>query len=134
MPFEWKEAKEEKLLDELQAFSLAKSSFTISLQNFSCFAPRVIYINVTPSQQLTELQSELFRHCKIHLNLFNAQYQDLPFHPHITLAFRDLKKDQFAKAWEEFKEKKYSASFLVNKITLLKHNGNLWAVFRDFHF
>lgn len=134
MPFELKQAKEAKLIDELQAFSLGKSSFTLSLHNFSCFAPRVIYINVASSQQLTDFQHDLHRHCKVHLNLFHAQYQDLPFRPHITLAFRDLKKDQFNSAWEEFKEKKFSASFLVDKITLLKHNGNHWAVFRDFHF
>jgi 2'-5' RNA ligase len=133
MPFEWSEAKEAKLIGELQAFSSIQNSFAISLQNFSCFAPRVIYINVTTSQPLNDMQTDLHRHFKIHLNLFNAQYQNLPFHPHITLAFRDLKKDQFTNAWEEFKGKKFSASFVVDTITLLKHNGH-WQVFQEFHF
>ncbi len=134
MPFEWKETKEEKLIHALREFSTGRQAFSISLHNFSCFEPRVIYLDVKPSESLTELQTELHRFCKIRLNLFNARYRDLPFHPHLTLAFRDLKKEEFAKAWIEFSEKKYSANFLADKITLLKHNGNHWMPFREFHF
>lgn len=134
MPFEWKVAKEEKLVNALQEFSIARKEFTISLSNFSCFEPKVIFLDVRPSDLLVSLQTELHRFCKIKLNLFNAQYRDLPFHPHLTLAFRDLKKEAFANAWAEFREKKYSADFLVNKIILLKHTGNHWTSFREFHF
>lgn len=134
MPFEWKEKKEDKLIAGLRDFSLGKNRFTISFNNFFCFAPKVIYIDIAPCQSLTFLQQELFRFCKINLNLFNAQYRDLPFHPHLTLAFRDLKKDLFTKAWQEFKEKKFSGEFQVNRIFLLKHNGTHWQLFHDFQF
>jgi 2'-5' RNA ligase len=134
MPFQWKEKKEEKLVEVLAAFSSGKNPFTISFNNFSCFAPKVIYIDIASSESLTTLQRELYRFCKTELNLFNAQYRDLPFHPHITLAFRDLKKDQFSNAWAEFQEKKFSGNFPINKITLLKHDGKAWQLFRDFHF
>jgi 2'-5' RNA ligase len=134
MPFEWKEKKEEKLLDALEGFSKGKKSFSVSLQNFSCFAPRVIYIDVTPSPELNQLQTDLHRFCKIELNLFNAQYRDLPFHPHLTVAFRDLRKEQFTAAWQEFQHKSFSGEFEVNKITLLKHSGIHWQPFKDFYF
>jgi 2'-5' RNA ligase len=134
MPFEWKESKEEKLLDALRGFAAGKNKFTVSLQNFSCFEPRVIYIDVKHSDSLRDLQYDLHRFCKINLNLFNAQYRDLPFHPHLTLAFRDLKKEAFAQAWMEFREKKYSADFLTDSITLLKHTGIQWSPFHEFHF
>jgi 2'-5' RNA ligase len=134
MPFEWKVKKEEKLLDALEEFSKGKKSFSVSLQNFSCFAPRVIYINLTPSLELNQLQADLHRFCKIELNLFNAQYRDLPFSPHLTVAFRDLRKEQFALAWQEFQHKSFSGEFEVNKITLLKHSGSYWQPFKDFHF
>jgi len=134
MPFQWKEKKEEKLLDALGTFSSGKNPFIISFNNFSCFAPKVIYIDITSSESLTSLQKELYRFCKTELNLFNAQYRDLPFHPHVTLAFRDLKKDQFIRAWAEFQEKKFSGDFPIDKITLLKHDGKLWQPFHDFHF
>jgi 2'-5' RNA ligase len=134
MPFQWKATKEEKLVNALKGFSSGKVSFPISFNNFSCFAPRVIYIDVTLSESLTTLQHDLHRFCKMELNLFNAQYRDMPFHPHLTLAFRDLKKEKFAKAWEEFQEKKFSGEFTVDKITLLKHDGQRWQRFHHFDF
>jgi 2'-5' RNA ligase len=134
MPFQWKESKEEKLVSALRRFSSGKGSLTVSFNNFSCFAPRVIYIDIKHSESLSTLQHELHRFCKTELNLFNAQYRDFPFHPHLTLAFRDLKKDGFAGAWEEFKEKEFSGNFAVDKITLMKHDGKHWKSFLDFHF
>jgi 2'-5' RNA ligase len=134
MPFQWKEAKEEKLIKALSKFSSGRKSFSVSFNDFSCFAPKVISIDIKPSELLHTLQHELHRLCKTELNLFNAQYRDLPFHPHLTLAFRDLKKDQFPIAWQEFKEKKFSGEFTIDKITLLKHDGKHWKVFHDFHF
>lgn len=126
MPFQWKEAKEEKLISALKKFAARKSQVAVQLKGFNCFAPRVIYVNVLESEPLRLLQSELHRFCKTELNLFNAQYRDMPFHPHITLAFRDLKKDTFDKAWGEFKERNFSEDFIANKITLLKHDGKVW--------
>jgi len=134
MPFQWKEAKEEKLVTALRAFSSGKNLFSIYFNDFSCFVPKVIYIDVKPSDPLTMLQHELHRFCKTELNLFNAQYRDLPFHPHLTLAFRDLKKNVFPEAWEEFKENKFSGEFPITKITLLKHDGKRWQPFHDFNF
>ncbi len=134
MPFQWKTTKEEKLVNALRDFASGKNSFHISFKDFSCFAPRVIYIDITASESLNALQHELYRFCKMELNLFNAQYRDLPFHPHVTLAFRDLKKDQFIRAWEEFREKKFMGEFSVDKITLLKHDGKHWQRFHDFDF
>jgi len=134
MPFQWKEVKEERLISTLGDFVTSKVSFRLSLENFSCFAPKVIYIDVLNSESLSALQRDLQKYCKTNLNLFNAQYRDLPFHPHLTIAFRDLKKDEFVTAWEEFEERKYSASFTVDKITLLKQIQNKWEIYRDFEF
>lgn len=134
MPFQWKEAKEEKLLSTLKKFAAGKPEMEIQLNGFDCFAPRVIYVNVLESEPLRLFQSELHRFCKTELNLFNAQYRTLPFHPHITLAFRDLKKDSFEKAWAEFKEKEFSGSFTFNQFTLLKHDGKIWNPYYDLDF
>ncbi len=134
MPFQWKEAKENKLIESLKNFSTGIKSFEIQLQDFNCFAPRVIFAQVIDSEPLRVLQQQLHRFVKVELNLFNAQYRDKPFHPHITLAFRDLKKDRFAQAWEEFGERKYETGFTVNSITLLKHDGKMWNSYANFDF
>lgn len=132
MPFQWKLGKEENLIHSLQAFADSQKQFHISLQNFSAFEPRVIYIDIAANENLKHLQQELMRFCKTNLNLFHAQYRDLPFHPHVTLAFRDLKKAMFERAWAEFQTKSYQADFLANQITLLKHDGKTWNELRHF--
>ncbi len=132
MPFKWKESEEDELASQLETFARGRSSIAIQLNGFSSFPPKVIFINVETSVELKNLQKDLERHFKKELNLFNAKYKDLPFHPHLTLAFRDLKKPNFQKAWEEFVGKNYQATFLADKIALLKHSGAVWEVFREF--
>ncbi|HEX5172506.1 MAG TPA: 2'-5' RNA ligase family protein [Cyclobacteriaceae bacterium] len=132
MPFRWKEKKEDDLINTLSDFTADFSSFSICLKNFSCFSPKVIFIDIETSPRLNELQTQLHKFCKRELNIFNADYKEQPFYPHITLAFRDLKKPAFHKAWEEFKDKDFRADFLVEQITLLKHTGKVWQIFKEF--
>jgi 2'-5' RNA ligase len=129
MPFRWKEDKETDLIHTLTKFESGLTPFELSLQNFNSFAPRVIFIDVVPNAELVSLQKKLLKYCKQELNLFNADYKDQVFHPHLTLAFRDLKKSMFAEAWEEFRSKSFSAAFVVDKFNLLKHNGRVWEPF-----
>lgn len=133
MPFEWKEKKEEILIEKLTLFSKQHSSAELSLKDFNAFPPRVIYIDVVKNDWLENIQRALHRFCKVELNLFNANYKEHPFHPHMTLAFRDLKKEYFKKAWEEFKEKKFEGTFPVTEIVLLKHDGKLWQAYKNFN-
>lgn len=132
MPFDWKLAKEEKLVEGLRSFAKGRAGFDVSLNGFGCFAPRVIFINVDENESLRQLHNDLMRFCKVKFNVFNARYKDQAYHPHVTLAFRDLRKPMFHKAWEEFQSKPFSSSFQVKDFTLLKHNGKRWEVFRDF--
>ena len=132
MPFEWKEKKEQELIRRLDAFWSTVKPIELTLKDFGCFEPRVIYVDVVENNELKIVQRNLARFCKMELNLFNAQYKNLPFHPHITLAFRDLKKLQFYKAWGEFHRKNYASNFTVNRISLLKYDGKHWKIFKQF--
>lgn len=134
MPFQWKEKREGELIETLFNFSTIQSPFELQLKNFSCFEPRVIYIDVERQPRLSELQHLLHKTLQKELNIFNANYKDYAFHPHMTVAFRDLKKQNFYKAWEEFKTKTFNASFKVEEVALLKHDGKIWQAFRSFSF
>ena len=132
MPFKWVEKNEDEIVSHLTTFAHENSSVAIKLNGFSSFPPRVIFINVEITSELERLQKNLTRYFKRQLNLFNANYKELPFHPHLTLAFRDLKKPNYQKAWEEFVSKNYQATFLASKIALLKHSGSVWEIFQEF--
>ena len=125
MPFEYE--NEKKLLTVFKKFST--EPFVIDLENFGCFKPRVIFVGVKKNDKLEDCLRRLTDLCKRELNLFNAGYRDQPFHPHVTIAFRDLKKSLFETAWGEFKSQTYVASFECQKVSLLKHDGKFWREF-----
>ena len=134
MPFKLKLKKLESLNATLSEISKQTSVFNLKLKDFSCFEPRVIFVNVEENKNLEILQKELLNQMKRKLNIFNANYKERAFHPHITLAFRDLKKPEFYKAWNEFSEKRYEVDFEVNSLCLLKHNGKMWEEYRCYEF
>jgi 2'-5' RNA ligase len=134
MPFRLKAKKEDYLIKALQDLASVQKSFTIQLKDYGAFPPRVIYIDVERNQALVEVQKELNKTCRQKLNLHNANYKDQGFHPHITLAFRDLRKAKFMEAWQDFKTMSFEAQFEVDKLSLLKHNGKHWEVFREFEW
>lgn len=128
MPFKWPEKREKELVAELEKFCSERESFEVELNNFGCFPPRVIFINVIKTAELEGLQRDLSYYCRNKLNLFHANWRDQPFHPHVTLAFRDLRKAKFAEAWPVFKDRAFTARFTAKAVTLLKHNGREWEV------
>ena len=132
MPFRWKRKNEDELVSKLANWIRQFDPLKVCIDNFSSFPPRVIFLNVVRSEQLEALQKSIQRFCKTALKLFNANYREEPFHPHLTVAFRDLKKSAYAKAWEEFKTKEYKAEFVADKIAMLKHDGKRWNVFKEF--
>jgi 2'-5' RNA ligase len=131
MPFEWKEEKEDGLINTLQQFSF-KEDFTVELKDFSCFKPRVIFVDVMKNELLNQLQSNLVSYVKRNLRLFNQADDMRGFHPHVTIAFRDLRKEKFHEAFTEFKTKTYNASFKADSFCLLKHTGKEWKVYKEF--
>ncbi|MEJ7643100.1 MAG: 2'-5' RNA ligase family protein [Chryseolinea sp.] len=126
MPFKWSEKKEQELAAMLGEFTKTREPVKVNLDGYSSFPPRVVFINVLMSEPLKKMQYDLQHYCKVELNLFNANYRELPFHPHITIAFRDLKKPNYQKAWDEFRSKSFQAEFLADTLTLLKHDGKFW--------
>ncbi len=65
------------------------------------------------------------------VKLTTADYKNMGFYPHMTIAFRDLKKNIFPVAWEEFKNRNIDMHWQAHELCLLKHNGKKWEVFVD---
>ncbi|OEK02659.1 hypothetical protein BFP97_14505 [Roseivirga sp. 4D4] len=132
MPFLWKEKKESKLIN-LLAQATKEVKFELKLDGYGAFAPKTIFIKNQESQELIDFQKRLAGFAKRHMNLFNATH-NRGYHPHMTVAFRDLKKDDFAKAWNEFQDRSFNKVFEVNSFWLLKHDGSRWNAHKEFQF
>lgn len=130
-PFKWEVKKQEILVDVLKKFTPSCQPLSLELRNFNSFAPRVIYLDVVPSSVLETLYLSINRWMERKLDI-TFQHPSRPFRPHMTVAFRDLTKANFHKAWHEYKHKHFEASFEVNNIHLLRHSGRMWEVMRVF--
>ncbi len=126
-PFWMKEHLENDLINSIREFSITKTKFKITLKNFAAFQPKVIFVDVVKNKMLNDLYQSLGDFI-ISQNKFPIKKEDQPFHPHVTLATRDLYKKAFQEAWEIFSKKKYEALWIVNGISLLGHNKKNWDV------
>jgi 2'-5' RNA ligase len=133
MPFEWKLKKEELLTETLHKFKFP-TPVHVQLRNFNCFEPRVVYVDVLPCAELRDLQKALVTHVRQNLGLMNEAENVRGFHPHATIAFRDLNKEKFRQTWEHFKTQKFEGHFTTSKFQLLKHSPGKWEVFEEFIF
>jgi len=98
MPFRWREDREKLMVETLQKFAITCDPFEVVLKDYGAFTPRVIYISVQSSEPLLSLQKNLIEITRIKLKIINDSYKNKGFHPHITVAFRDLSKANFVKA------------------------------------
>jgi len=134
MPFKWRIDRVDILSDILSVFAKSKKPFEMRVDGFGSFPPRVIYIGVEQSDPLNLLQLDLIKVARYRLKLVNNNYKDKAFHPHITVAFRDLSKKAYRSSWEEFNGKEINYRFRAERFSLLKHNGKSWDVYETFEF
>jgi 2'-5' RNA ligase len=126
-PFWMKGDLENDLVNSIKEFSLTKNKFEITLKDFAAFKPKVIFVDVAKSEVLNSFYQS-FANYIFSENKFPIKKDDRPFHPHVTLATRDLHKKAFQEAWEVFSKKKYEAIWSANGISLLRHNKKNWDV------
>lgn len=134
MPFRLGVKKLVRLQNALQNFCDKQGPLEIELDGFSTFSPKVIFIDVVPDPQLDDLQKGIAELMKTELNIFNANFQDRPFHPHVTVAFRDLRKSQFHQAWQHFKTQTFQERVRFDELSLLIHEHSKWIVECNFPF
>lgn len=124
-PFRLDSAGLEPLIRELQTFNQELSPFEVELQGFAAFPPRVIYVNVLPNDLLIHCQAQLEQRCAA---LGIASDRTYGFHPHMTVAFKDLKKAVFPTAWAFFEAQSFERNFEAGHVTLLHWKAGKWHV------
>lgn len=133
-PFKWTDAHLPILEECLQEFAVTKNSIPITLDGYGAFIPHVIYINVEKTSNLLALQSELIAHLENQLGIVDKISKTRSFTPHMTVAFKDLKRKNFQSAWQEFEGRELHREFTADKLTLLIHEDKSWHVKSEFLF
>ncbi|SMG21317.1 2'-5' RNA ligase [Marivirga sericea] len=130
MPFNLPIKRQEDFLKDLMAYLRNQKAFDVQLDDFGNFEPRVIYINVQENTALNALQESVERFMK-GFQVFNGTHKNNGFNPHITVAFRDLKKQTFYNIWDEVKNREFREVFTARSVVIFKHNGKSWDIFKE---
>ncbi|AFY75830.1 2'-5' RNA ligase [Pleurocapsa sp. PCC 7327] len=133
-PFEWEMQDFPKLEQILTEFARTQAPIPMILDGFAAFKPRVIFINVLKTPELLAVQKALMDYLESSLGIVDEKFKNRPFAPHLTVAYRDLTKPNFYKAWDECKQQKVHFEFLISQLTLLIHNGKCWEISKEFLF
>lgn len=132
IPFKMEEELEPALNKAIGGVCAEVTPFIIKLDGFGSFPPRVIFVRIAEHRDLQQLHKKLAAAVGGVVPLAGKKKEEM--HPHITIASRDLKKENFMDAWNQFRDRVYRAEFMAEKIALFKHNGRSWNAFREFGF
>ena len=118
----------------LTEFASSYSPVSIELDGFGCFPPRVVFVRVIENQALSLIQHDLIKTLTEHQIVGSGEQALRAFHPHVTIAFRDLIQRHFRSLWGEVEHKSFVDRFTAEGITLLRHNEKIWTAEADFLF
>lgn len=130
MPFSFNESKERILHEQLAAFVASKKPFKIQVGNTGTFGRRVIFWKIKADAELYELQTDIKNFCKRELNLVD-ELSDRNYHPHMTIAFKDIKERDFEQAKSLIEQSFLDQAMNVNSVELLKRIDGRWVVIQS---
>ena len=126
-PFKLNTTETDRIINRLHEFVTRESRLEIFMQGYGSFKTRVIYLNIEENEALASLQKRLSS--QIMMN-----YRSKNFKAHLTIASRDLSFEMFSKAWDDYKNEPFTDSFEVDRLHLLKHDGKIWKIEKEFEF
>jgi 2'-5' RNA ligase len=132
-PFWLDEIKENNLLADINGIVEDYHPFTIETKSFSAFKPRTIFIDVEKNEPLVKLKQKVDLNFKNN-ELYAVKTDNRSFHPHITIATRDLFKKSFYEAWPVFEKERFERKWEATGISVLRHNKKNWDVIHTSQF
>ena len=126
-PFWLDESLEDGVRSDIDTICRRFAPFTITTNNFSAFKPRTIFIATEENEVLKNVKKaadSVFGDGQ----RYKIRIDRRPFHPHITIATRDMHKKIFFEAWPHFEEMIFRETWTAEGISLLRHNQKNWDV------
>ena len=123
-PFSLERKSESVLIADIEKCIRGEKSFYLELNGFGHFGNKVIFVNVGENETASRL------HKKLHADL--EKYHDYgvetnrKFHPHITVAFKDLIPEQFKAGWDYYSQKSFERIIRIGQVDLLRHDNKKW--------
>ncbi len=117
-PFDWEENKEYILVDSIKKFVSTQFPVDIDLTGFGINKDEEVFIKIENEDPIKKMQWSLKNHFDTSIKV---EYSDADnYNPYVCFGCSNTSKVALKKAWEEFRNKYFEASFIGSKISLIK--------------
>lgn len=131
-PFNLDSNLEARLAADIGSSMGKVGDFYIEINGFGHFGQKVIFVDVADNQFITDINKRLKKGLASYLSA--EQNHDNKFHPHITVAFKDLRPEVFIMAWKYFSAIDYQRVIKIDSVVLLRHENRIWKPVRKVRF
>jgi 2'-5' RNA ligase len=126
-PFKLDATRNDDVVDWFESITLTVTPFQVDLIDFGSFEKKsVIYIAPVLTTELQTLQQEILKSFRSSFPEVVVMDPDFRYKPHITIGYRDWPSEKYEEAWKEYGFMNYKASFAVQDIQLMLHDGRKW--------
>jgi 2'-5' RNA ligase len=128
-PFQTIHEEHTKVINWFDALQIDVQPFPVALDGFGSFsgsARPVIYVKPVANPVLSSLQKQILQAFSSTFPEIKVSHTENVFSPHITIAYRDLTPEFYLKAWTEYADMRFNASFQVSSFHLMQLDGKGW--------
>ena len=126
-PFQMQETEENELHSFMNRFAAGVEPFEIRLNGFGHFDKRVIFVQVDQNQFLGRLYDR-FQHDFLLAYPGLTKADTRAYHPHMTIATRDIPRQNFQQALDHFTPLTFSAVIPAGELCLLYLRPGKWEI------
>lgn len=130
-PFTIASHRDEEVVEWFENIKTDVPPFEIKLNGFGAFDnPKnpVIFVKPEVSEEMRMVQKDILATFKKQFKSIPLHFHEEEFHPHMTIAYRDLAYAEFEKAWKIYNKKEFLVNFYNYTFYLLKHNKIQWEI------
>jgi 2'-5' RNA ligase len=119
-PFNAPKSVEGEIKKFLNSFGSKQQSFDIQIDGYGEFSHGTLYMKPAESPEIMSMQKSLIKQFASVYARGKERGPSYGFHPHITVAYKDLTRPMFDAAWREFGDKLFRRRFTLKHIDLMK--------------
>jgi 2'-5' RNA ligase len=108
--------------------------FEMRLKDYNSFKPRVVFIQPVVPKELHDLFEIWHQALMVKMPHVLDRYPERPYHPHVTLAHKDVTHPQFDKIWNYYSGKQFRTTFKVDHFCILSYHEHGWEVEKRYYF
>lgn len=117
-----------KLQDIAHEMASTNFSFELKVNGFESFPPRVIFIKPNFPKELNLLYLRMRNAIRASIPNALNRFPDESFHPHITIAYKDVKPEQFKSMWKYYRNKKVRFTVSIDRFCMLDNRDGQWVI------